>query len=39
MYIYGGLSTMCHSCGVAFQQRVLKAFPGPGYLCSEDKIV
>ena len=32
MYIYiyigrdGGLSTLCHSCGFAFQQRVLKTF-------------
>ena len=28
----GGLSTLCHSCGFACQQRVLKTFPGPGYL-------
>ena len=32
----GGLSTLCHSCGFACQQRVLKTFPGPGYLRSED---
>ena len=35
----GGLSTLCHSCGFACQQRVLKTFPGPGYLCSKDGIV
>ena len=35
----GGLSTLCHSCGFACQQRVLKTFPGPGYLCSEDGVV
>ena len=28
----GGLSTLCHSCRFACQQRVLKMFPGPGYL-------
>ena len=29
----GGLSTLCHSCGFACQQRrVLKTFPGPCYL-------
>ena len=29
-----GLSTLCHSCGFNYQhqQRVLKTFPGPGYL-------
>ena len=32
----GGLSTLYHSCGYACQQRVLKTFPGPGYLHSED---
>ena len=31
-----GLSTLCHGCGFACQQRVLKAFSGPGYLCAED---
>ena len=36
IYIDGGLSTLCHSCGFACQQRVLKTFPGPGYLRSED---
>ena len=35
----GGLSTLCHSCGFACQHRVLKTFPGPGYLHSEDGIV
>ena len=35
----GGLSTLCHSCGFACQQRVLKTFPGPGYLHSEDGVV
>ena len=34
-----GLSTQCHSCGFACQQRVLKTFPGPGYLRSEDGVV
>ena len=28
----GGLSTLCHSCGFACQQRVLKTFPDLGYL-------
>ena len=35
----GGLSTVCHSCGFSCQQRVLKTFPGPGNLHSEDGIV
>ena len=34
-----GLSTLCHSCGLAFQQSVLKAFPASGYLYSEDEVV
>ena len=34
-----GLSSLCHSCGFACQQRVLKTFPGPGYLHSEDGVV
>ena len=34
-----GLSTLCHSCGLAFQQNVLKAFPASGYLHSEDGVV
>ena len=25
-------STMCHRCRFHYQQRVLKTFPGPGYL-------
>ena len=28
-----------YSCGFAYQQRVLKAFPDPGYLRSEDGVV
>ena len=35
----GGLSTLYHGCGFACQQGVLKTFPGPGYLHSEDGIV
>ena len=35
----GGLSTLCHSCGFACQQRMLKTFLGPGYLPSEDGVV
>ena len=35
----GGLSTLCHSCTLASQQRVLKTFPGPGYLHAEDGVV
>ena len=35
----GGLSTLCHSCGFTCQQRVLKTFPSPGYLHSEDGVV
>ena len=35
----GGLSTLCHSCRFACQQRVLKTFPGPGYLHSKDGVV
>ena len=35
----GSLSTLCHSCGFARQQRVLKTFPGPSYLHSEDGVV
>ena len=30
---------LCHSCLFACQQRVLKTFPGPGYLLSEDGVV
>ena len=35
----GGLSTLCHSCGFACKQRMLKTFPVPGYIRSEDGIV
>ena len=35
----GGLIILCHNCGFACQQRVLKTFPGPGYLRSEDGVV
>ena len=35
----GGLSTLCHSCGFACQQRVLKTFPGPGYFHPDDRVV
>ena len=35
----GDLSTLCHSCRVVCQQMVLKTFPGPGYLPSEDGVV
>ena len=35
----GGLSTLYHSCGFACQQRVLKTFPGPGYLHSDAGVV
>ena len=35
----GSFSTLCHSCGFACQQRVLKTFPGPDYLHSEDAVV
>ena len=35
----GVLNTLCHGCGLAFQQRVLKRFPGSGSLHSEDRVV
>ena len=35
----GGLSSLCHSCGFACQQKVLKTFPGPGYLRSENGVI
>ena len=35
----GGLSSLCHSCGFACRQRVLRTFPGTGYLRSEDGVV
>ena len=34
-----GLSTLCHSCGFACQERVVKTFPGPDYLRSKDGVV
>ena len=35
----GGLSTLCHSCGFAWLQKLLKMFSGPGYLYFEDGVV
>ena len=35
----GILSTLCHSCGFYYQQRVLKTFSGPGYLLSKDGVL
>ena len=35
----GGCSTLCQSCRFACRQRVLKTFPGPDYLRSEDRVV
>ena len=35
----GDLSTQCHNCGFAYQHRVLKTFPGLGYLRSEVIII
>ena len=35
----GSLSILCHGCGFACQQRVLKTFPGRGYLRFEDGVV
>ena len=32
----GGLSTLCHSSGFNYHQRLLKTFPGPGYLGFEE---
>ena len=32
-------STLCHSCGLAFWQSVLKALPASGYLHFEDRVV
>ena len=34
-----GLSTLCHSCELSCQQGVLKAFPGPGHILSEDGVI
>ena len=35
----GGLGTLCHNYRFACQQRVLKTFPGPGYLHCKDGVV
>ena len=37
IYIY--MSALYHNCEFDCQQRVLKTFPGPGYLHSEDGVV
>ena len=37
IYIY--IYILHHICGFACQQRVLKTFPGPDYLRSEDGVV
>ena len=34
-----GLSTQCPSYRFDYQQRVLKTFPGPGFLHSKDEVV
>ena len=34
----GGFSTLCHSCGLAYQQRMLKTFPGPCYIRCKDGV-
>ena len=34
----GGLSNLGHSCRFACQKMILKAFPGSGYLRSEDGV-
>ena len=34
-----GLSILCHGCGFACQQRVLKTFPDPGCLYLKDEVV
>ena len=36
---YCGLNTLCQSCGSACPQRVLKTFPGAGYLHPENVVV
>ena len=35
----GGFSTLCHSCRLDYQQRVLKTFLGPGCLRAEYGVV
>ena len=39
IYIYIYIYILHHICGFACQQRVLKTFPGPDYLRSEDGVV
>ena len=34
-----GLNSLCHSCDFDCQQSVLKRFPGPANLCSENGVV
>ena len=36
---HGDLSTLCHSCVFVCYQVVLKTFPVPGNLRSEDRVV
>ena len=36
MYIYIYIYICVQSCGFDDQQRVLKGFPGPGYIYSEE---
>ena len=35
----GGLSTLCHKCGFACQQKMLKTLPDLGYLRFKDEEV
>ena len=35
----GSLNTLCHSCGFACQQKLLKMHPGPASFCSQDGVV
>ena len=39
IYIYVCMYIYIYICGYACQERVLKTFPGPGYLGSEDEVV
>ena len=34
----GGLSSLCHSCGFARQQRLLETFSGYGYFRCKDEV-
>ena len=38
-HTYRHIHIHMYICGFACQQRVLKTFPGPGYLYSEDGLV